>query len=170
MPRRRIYDQEKHAQFVTFSCYRRRRMLDCEALRNALLELLAQKLNEYCGICSGYVVMPDHVHTIIWFEEPGELSRFMKSWKQTSSMKLKRVLRGVAPKYASQIPHGDPFWQPKYYPFNLYSLKKAEEKLDYMHMNPVTAGLVKRATDWKSSSARHYLLGEPSVVPLEWIF
>ena len=98
MPCRRIYDQEKHAQFVTFSCYSRRRMLDSEALQNALLELLAQKLTEYRGICSGYVVMPDHVHAIVWFEQPGELSRFMKSWKQTSSQKLKKMLRGVAPK------------------------------------------------------------------------
>lgn len=71
MPRRRIYDQEKHAQFVTFSRYRRRRMLDCEPLRNALVELLTPKLTEYCGICSGYVVMPDHVHRIVWFEQPG---------------------------------------------------------------------------------------------------
>lgn len=85
-------------------------------------------------------------------------------------MQLKKMLRGVAPQYASKIPLADPFWQPKYYPFNLYPKKKAEEKLDYMHMNPVTAGLVEGAVDWKSSSARHYLLDEPPVVPLEWIF
>ena len=170
MPFRRIYDQEQRAQFVTFSCYHRRRMLDCEPLREALLELLALKLNEYGGICSGYVVMPDHVHAIVWFEASGELSRFMKSWKQTSSQKLKRMLRGVAPRYADKVSLDEPFWQPKYYPFSLYSRKKAEEKLDYMHLNPVTAGLVERAIDWKWSSARHYLLDESSVVPVEWIF
>ncbi len=170
MPRRRIYDQEKNAQFVTFSCYHRRRMLDCEPLRDTLLDLLAQKLCEYHGICSGYVVMPDHVHLIVWFDKPGELSRFMKSWKQTSSMKLKKMLRGVAPQFASKIPPADPFWQPKYYPFNLFSRKKAEEKLDYMHKNPVTAGLVQRAVDWRWSSAQYFLLGKSSVVPLEWIF
>ena len=36
----------------------------------------------------------------------------------------------------SKIPPTDPFWQPKYYPFNLYSLAKAEEKLNYMHKQP----------------------------------
>lgn len=89
MPRRCIHDQKKHAQFVTFSCFRRRRMLDCEALRNALVELLAQKLTEYCGICSGYVVMPDHVQAIVWFEQPGEISRFMKSWKQATQTTMR---------------------------------------------------------------------------------
>ncbi len=145
-------------------------MLDCEPLRDALLQLLSAKLRDHDGVCSGYAVMPDHVHLIVWFGESGQLSRFMKSWKQTSSLKLKAMLRGSAPQFADKIPARDPFWQPGYYPFNLYSQKKAEEKLDYMHKNPVTAGLVKSAVDWKWSSAQHYLLGGPSVVPLEWTF
>lgn len=170
MPNRKIYDQERQAQFVTFSCYRRRRMLDCDPLRNALLVALTEKLRERGGICSGYVVMPNHVHAIAWLEKPGALSQFMKAWKQTSSIRLKKMLRGVAPKYAEEIPMVDPFWQAKYYAFNLHSRQKAEEKLGYMHMNPVTAGLVERAVDWKWSSARHYMLNQPSAVPLQWIF
>ncbi len=145
-------------------------MLDCSPLRDTLLDLLAVKLCDYDGICSGYVVMPDHVHLIVWFGLSSQLSRFLKSWKQTSSLRLKAMLRGVAPRFAGKIPPRDPFWQPGYYPFNLYSQKKAEQKLDYMHKNPVTAGFVRSAIDWQWSSARHYLLGDPSVVPLEWIF
>lgn len=167
---RKIYDSEHHAQFITCTCYHRRRMLDCEQMRDELTQILIMKLRDYEGICSGYVIMPDHFHTIVWFEESETLSRFMKSLKQTSSMKLKRLLRAVAPCYASQIPMADAFWMPKYYPFNLYSTRKAEEKLDCMHKNPVTAGLVERAVDWRWSSARHYLLNEPSTVPLDWIF
>ena len=94
----------------------------------------------------------------------------MKTWKQTSSLKLKAMLRGTVPNYASRIPTTDPFWQAKYYPFNLYSPKKALAKLEYMHLNPVGAGLVSRAVDWRWSSAPYYELGEPVGVPLEWIF
>ncbi len=64
----------------------------------------------------------------------------------------------------------DPVWQPKCYPFNLFSEKKALEKLAYMHSNPVRAGLVEHACQWRWSSARHYELGEPVGVALEWIF
>jgi putative transposase len=39
----------------------------------------------------------------------------------------------------------------------VFSEKKLEEKLDYMHLNPVRRGLVLRAVDWKWSSARWYL-------------
>jgi putative transposase len=91
--------------------------------------------------------MPDDVHAMVWFDGVGALSPFMKSWKQTTSLRLKRVLRGVAPNYADKSAQNDPFWQPKYYPFNLYSATKAREKLDYMHFNPVRAGLVYRAVD-----------------------
>jgi putative transposase len=142
MASRRIFDAEHHAQFVTFSCFRRRRLLDHPRMRDDFLATTAEKLRDYHGICSGFVVMPNHVHAIVWFGTVGSLSPFMKSWKQTTSIRLKRVLRGVAPHYAEKIALTDPFWQPKYYPFNLFTAGKAMEKLDYMHTNPIRAALV----------------------------
>jgi len=68
------------------------------------------------------------------------------------------------------IDRKEPFWQPRYYPFNLYSEKKATEKLDYMHLNPVRAGLVDKAVDWAWNSARYFDSGKSVGVPLEWIF
>ena len=170
MARRRIFDAEHHAQFVTFTCSRRRRLLDHPRVRDEFVKITSEKLGEHRGICCGFVVMPDHVHAIVWFDAAGALSPFMKSWKQTTSLRLKRVLRGAAPNYASTFPLADPFWQPKYYPFNLYCARKAREKLDYMHLNPVRAGLVARAVDWKWSSAAYYEGGVDVGVPLEWIF
>src|SRR3954470_24799664 len=124
MSKRRIFDTEHHAQFVTFSCSRRRRLLDHSRLRDDFVAITAVKLREHQGICSGFVVMPNHVHAILWFRAVNSLSNFMKSWKQTTSIRLKRVLRGVAPHYAAKIPASEPFWQPKYYPFNLFSTRK----------------------------------------------
>lgn len=34
-----------------------------------------------------------------------------------------------------------PFWQPRYYDFNVFTGRKRLEKLHYMHANPVTRGL-----------------------------
>jgi putative transposase len=127
MSKRRVFDTEYHAQFVTFSCYRRRRLLDHARLRDDFVEITADKLRDHGGVCSGFVVMPNHIHAILWFRAANSLSPFMKIWKQTTSIRLKRVLRGVAPNYASTIPPSDPFWQPKYYPFNLFTSHKALE-------------------------------------------
>ena len=114
--------------------------------------------------------MPNHVHAIVWFGTAGAVSPFMKSWKQTTSLRLKRVLRGVAPHYAAKIPSAEPFWQAKYYPFNLFTARKALEKLEYMPMNPVRAGLVARPCDWRWSSAAYYASGADVGIPIEWIF
>jgi putative transposase len=40
----------------------------------------------------------------------------------------------------------------------VFSEIKAREKPDYMHNNPVKAGLVDNPVDWPYSSARWYLL------------
>jgi putative transposase len=139
-------------------------------VRDEFVKITSEKLGEHKGICCGFVVMPNHVHAIVWFAAAGGLSAFMKSWKQTTSLRLKRVLRGVAPNYAAKIAPNEPFWQAKYYPFNLYNAGKAREKLNYMHLNPVRAGLVTQAIDWLWSSAGYYERGADVGIPLEWIF
>ena len=170
MVKRRIYDDELHAQFVTFSCYRRRRLLDHPRARQIVIGMLAAELNNHGGTCCGFVVMPDHVHATVWFPEVQRLSSFMQVWKGRSSRQLKNFVRGQLPEYAKSLDLKQPFWQPKYYPFALYTEKKALEKLDYMHLNPVRAGLVEHACDWPSSSARYYEQGKPVGVPLGWVF
>jgi len=132
--------------------------------------VLSEELNKQSGTCCGFVIMPDHVHAILWFPEAGHLSLLMQMWKSRSSRKLKKFVRGQLHEYTKSIDLKKPFWQPKYYPFNLYTEKKAREKLDYIHLNPVRAGLVERACDWQWSSARYYERGESVGVPLGWVF
>jgi len=170
MVTRRVYDEERHAQFVTFSCYRRRRLLDHARARQIVMSVLAEELVKRGGGCCGFVVMPDHVHATVWFPRVNMLSTFMQGWKSRSARELKRFVRGQAPEYTKWIDAKDPFWQAKYYPFNLFSDEKAQDKLEYMHLNPVRAGLVERAIDWRWSSARYFELGEPVGVPLSWEF
>jgi hypothetical protein len=60
-----------------------------------------------------------------------------------------------------------PFWQARYYDFNVWSEVKRVEKLRYIHRNPVTRRLVERPEDWAWSSYRHYLTGEMGKVEIE---
>lgn len=48
------------------------------------------------------------------------------------------------------------FWQQHNQPIELYSDKFMKQKLDYIHMNPVEAGFVKRPEDWQYSSCADY--------------
>ena len=60
-------------------------------------------------------------------------------------------------------------WIHRSYPFTIKTRKKLEEKLNYMHMNPVRAGLAKRTIDWPWSSAKYYELGKSVGVPITWV-
>jgi len=52
------------------------------------------------------------------------------------------------------------FWERRPFKATMYNRKVAEQKLDYMHYNPVKAGLCEDTIDYKYSSARFYELNE----------
>jgi putative transposase len=102
----------------------------------------------------GYVVMPEHVHLLVSEPEKEQLSIAIQALKQSVARRL--ALRSA-----------EPFWQARYYDFNLWSNRKRVEKLRYIHRNPVARGLVARPEDWKWSSYRHYLTGVEGRVEIE---
>ena len=64
----------------------------------------------------------------------------------------------------------EPFWQRRFYDFNVFSEAKTVEKIQYMHHNPVKRGLVTRPELWKWSSYRVYAFGEHGPVKMDWLF
>ena len=169
MSTKRTYDREGHAHFVTFSCYQRRRLLDDDRAKRMVLGVLGSQLARQGGRCVGFVVMPDHVHAIVHFAAPEQICLFLKQWKQLSSVQIKRLLRTRLAHYAAMIGESDPVWQAGSYDFNLENEAKTEEKLVYIHQNPVRAGLVGRACDWPWSSARYYEKGLSVGVRVGWL-
>ncbi|HEV2223203.1 MAG TPA: IS200/IS605 family transposase [Candidatus Acidoferrales bacterium] len=141
---RRIYGYG-HLHFITFGCYRRAQLLGSEAARDRFVQILGEVRDRYSFALLGYVVMPDHVHLVIG-EAPGATpSTVMQVLKQRSSRKI-RGLRGAPAAELSQ------FWERRYYDFNIRTWKKLNEKLRYMHMNPVKRGLVDEPQMWPWSS------------------
>src|SRR5687767_6359540 len=139
--RRRQFHDQRYVHYLTFSVYRRRRLLDLDRPKCIVLGVLNHQLEAMSARCLGFVIMPEHVHALIWLPDPRELSRFMHGWKRMSSVNIRQWYAEHAPEYFSGFGPGDKFWQPKYYGFNIYIQKKLEEKLTYMHENPVRAGL-----------------------------
>lgn len=167
--RRRRFEDQRYVHFVTFSVYRRRRLLDLAHPNRIVLGVLNHQLEAFSAKCIGFVLMPDHVHALIWLPEPRDLQRFLHGWKRMSSFAIRRWYAEHAPQYYAEFGPGDRFWQPKCYTFHIYSERKLTEKLNYLHENPVRAGLVQRATDWRWSSARWYVCQRSVGVPLHWI-
>jgi putative transposase len=58
-------------------------------------------------------------------------------------------------------------WQPRFYDFNVYTGRKAMEKLNYMHANPLKRKLVNHCGDWPWSSWSHYEAGEKGLIRID---
>jgi putative transposase len=155
---RKVFDIGGHAHFITFSCYKRRRLLDDDRAKGIVVHFLADELRKADGSCNGFVIMPDHVHALLHFKRPGMLSRLMQQRKRRTSIRLKEFLKAHLPAYAAAMDLKEPIWQAGFYDFNVFSTGKAREKLEYMHSNPVKMELVACAGEWRYGSARWYLL------------
>lgn len=95
--------------------------------------------------------MPEHVHLLVSEPQEAILSKAIQALKLSVS-----VQRGERP-----------FWQARYYDFNVHSELKRTEKLRYMHRNPVKRGLVEQPAQWPWSSFRHYATCERGTVEIE---
>jgi len=160
MPKRQVIDLPGQRHFVTFSTYQRRRFLDSARTRDIVLEVLQRCLTVHRAGCTGFVIMPNHVHALLFGETEFQISRFIQVWKKTSSYRLKRFYAQEIRQYRELCPENCPIWQAGFYDFNIESDEKIVEKLEYMHNNPVKTQLAPTPVAWAWSSARFYECGE----------
>jgi len=162
------FDDNSYAHFVTTNTYENYPFFRDERLSQILLEELGFYSGKLGFALLGYVIMPAHVHLLLWWdrEEKPELgiSNIMRRIKTMTSKRAKRYLfYGGGIEYVGRLadvgqPTPGPFrlWQPGFYDFNIYSEEKLLEKLDYIHSNPVRAGLALSPRDYEWSSYKEY--------------
>ncbi len=165
--------------FVTFSCYRRRRLLNSEAHRGLFLRILERVRRRYRLVILAYVVMPEHIHLLLSEPQRATLSTVIQALKLgfVRSLYGSAGLGPGAPRLAAFARPGNQtvdradatshrVWQARFYDFNIWTERKRVEKLRYVHRNPVKRGLVASPEEWRWSSFRWYSSGEAGPVRL----
>jgi len=117
----------------------------------------------------GYCIMPSHVH-LIFRSSLGDPSGLIRDLKGFTSKKMLKAIEEnpqesrkewllwlfeKAGMKNSNVQFRQ-FWQQNNQPIEIWSLKVFEQKLNYIHNNPVEAGFVTNPIDWKYSSTRNY--------------
>ena len=136
---------------------------------------------DYCRVekglqVHGYVVMPNHVHTILSFQD-GNLSDILRDYKRFTSTKITelvvetnkiRLLKFFSTT-AKRVGKGSTFkvWQSGSHPEAVTTREFLFQKLNYIHNNPVRKGYVALAEHWVYSSARNYLLNDHSILKID---
>jgi putative transposase len=118
-------------------------------LRDADFRLLAMALNrtrrQHPFYLTAWVFLPDHWHAICAPVFPLTISQLVKSVKISSTILINRRRRE----------RGE-LWQARFFDRALRTVKEYNDKVEYIHLNPVKAGLVRRPEDWPWSSVREY--------------
>ena len=98
-----------------------------------------------------YAVMPDHFHAVLAPKTGWNISQVMQSIKGYAArvINCRSAARG-------------PLWQRSFYDRMIHDERQLFETIEYVHMNPVVAGLVEDPEAYEYSSA-----GKPQTVDLE---
>jgi putative transposase len=96
-------------------------------------------------LLTAWVFLPDHWHAILHPPYPLTISTVLKSVKASAMISI-----NVGRSEAGEL------WQERFFDRALRTVKEYHEKVEYIHLNPVRRGLVKKAEEWKWSSMAEY--------------
>ncbi|HNE63840.1 MAG: transposase [Saprospiraceae bacterium] len=130
---------------------------------------------KYCQQHKGLVIhawclMTNHVHLIFSGGEPGKHSGILRDLKKYTAIKLleaiaanpqesrKEWMMKIFTQAGKENSNNSryQFWRQDNHPVEIYSPKVVSQKLEYVHNNPVNAGIVQEAEHYLYSSARNY--------------
>ena len=128
----------------------------------------------------GYCIMTNHIH-LIFRSSLNDPSGLIRDFKGFTSRKLLKMIEENAQesrrewmlwmferegKKNSNVTNRQ-FWQQHNHPIEIWSLKVFEQKLNYIHQNPVKAGFVTDPIDRKYSSARNYGNNDATILEID---
>lgn len=121
--------------FVTFNIIHRQPVLATQKVHAAFRDYCIRGLEMQAAIVGRYVIMPDHVHLFVHV-----ISIKLGIW-------IKGLKRAMSAAMENESDAGSN-WQPGFFDHLLRTDESYEQKWEYVHMNPVRAGLVADPEDW----------------------
>jgi REP-associated tyrosine transposase len=162
---RKRYNLAGHAHALTFSCFQRQAFLTKDRSRLWFTEAVDRARAKYEFHVWAYVIMPEHVHLLLWPVRPDyDVGDILNSIKLSVVKRALIWVRRHAPHFFCRMQDRQPngkvhyrFWQRGGgYDRNLIEPATAHRTIEYIHANPVRRGLCRRPEEWPWSSAGDY--------------
>ncbi|MFH0882005.1 MAG: transposase [bacterium] len=171
--------EEGHAHFITFSTAGKKWLFKSPALYQLFVEHLDRAREKHQFYLFAYVVMPNHVHLLIFPKGTENIPNILRTIKRPFAYHALQILRKSDPDLvkSQEVNHGNRtvtrFWQPGGgLDRNITNPERVRRAIEYMHGNPVRRGLVEKPTDWTWSSARFWENGTTNPIRMdvpEWL-
>ena len=154
--------------FMTFQVVEWVDIFTRQIYRDIIIDSLRFCQKEKGLVVYAYVIMSNHVHIILQ-SETHQLSKTLKEFKSYTAKQIleavgyntesRRTWMRLVFKYAASHHKRNSihqFWRHDNHPEIIFSNKFLDQKLNYIHQNPVKAGIVAKAEDYIYSSATNY--------------
>ena len=174
----KVYEQDR-PYFITSTVIHWIDLFTRNKYRNIVIDSL-----DYCSENKGlllyaYCIMTNHIHLIVGTTK-NRLQDIIRDFKSYTSGEIRGaieenpresrrqwMLRAMYKAGQSKRNNKDfQLWQHHYHPIQLDTNNMIDQKMDYVHMNPVKAGFVSKAEDFLYSSARNYA-GLDSIIEID---
>jgi len=182
MSRKYKFHDPDGTYFITFAIVGWVDVFTRDEYRNIVIDSF-----NYCTVKKGlvihaWVIMTNHIHMIISRKGPIQLASIMRDMKKFTSVEIIEAIEKSAVesrkewmlKVFASAGKANPnnikfqFWQQDNHPIELNSNREIEQKLDYIHENPVKHGFTNSAECYDWSSAVDYAGGK-GIVAIEMI-
>ncbi|MCX6830257.1 MAG: transposase [candidate division Zixibacteria bacterium] len=137
-----------------------------ERFAMAMIVQLEETLRYHTAGLIGYVLMPTHLHLLMTLPKIEHLSQFVQGFKILSAKRIKEVM--TVEEKSPLIQRGRfSLWKPRFDDVIIISEEQMRTKLNYIHNNPIKAGLVSNPEDYKYTSAGDWLDNRPGLLPID---
>ncbi len=164
--------------FMTFTVVDWIDVFSRQQYRDILLESFNFCRKEKGMLLHGFVIMSNHVH-VLMASKKQQLSELVRDYKKFTA---KTILQKIQSEQESRKDwmmkrfewaaksHGRndifQFWRYGNHPEEVFTEKFMWSKLDYIHLNPVRAGIVEKASEYLYSSAKNYT-GQKGLIEID---
>jgi len=172
----KIRDQQA-IHFITFTVVEWVDVFTRKAYRDILIDSLRHCQQEKGLVLHAWCIMSNHVHLLASVKE-GNLSDILRDFKKFTSRQIIAAIKaneGESRKdwmlrifgqagEANARNSSYQFWRQDNGPKECFSPAFIAQKIDYIHNNPVEAGLVEKPEDYLYSSAKTYYTNEATAL------
>ena len=149
-------------QFFTATIQEWKHLLKEDKYKNVIVDSLKFLVTEGNVTINGFVIMPNHLHIIWQAKANNDLQKIQNSFIKHTSKEFKKLLEkdnGLQAYKVNAIDRKYNFWRRDSLNIELFAAVVFQQKLNYIHYNPVKANLCNFPEDYYFSSALFYEKG-----------
>lgn len=178
----KIRDQDR-IYFITFAVIYWIDVFTKSKYRKIVIESLKHCQKEKGLSIHAWCIMSNHLHLVVGRKKDIKIEDIIRDFKKYTSVRICRSIEAnenerrrswmldlfskAASESGKHVKYV--FWQNQYHPIELDTNELMDQKLEYVHNNPVKAEIVDKAEEYLFSSARDYYKNEKGPIEIDFI-